>query len=63
MTRSDAPPHIRPHARRWFGALTAMPASADVALAGDTYIDLRKVLLWRARASEFRKRSMARSKP
>ena len=27
-------------------ALTAKPASVDVALAGDTYVDPRKVLLW-----------------
>jgi creatinine amidohydrolase len=35
-------------------ALTAMPASADVALAGDTYIDPRKVLLWESTRKEFR---------
>ena len=35
-------------------ALTAMPASADVALAGDTYVDPRKVLLWESTRKEFR---------
>ena len=35
-------------------AVTAMPASADVALAGDTYIDPRKVLLWESTRKEFR---------
>ena len=36
------------------GALTATPASADVALAGDTYVDPRKVLLWESTRKEFR---------
>src|SRR5690349_17409941 len=37
-----------------FGALTATPASADVALAGDAYVDPRKVLLWESTRKEFR---------
>ena len=35
-------------------ALTAKPASVDVALAGDTYVDPRKVLLWESTRKEFR---------
>jgi len=35
-------------------ALAAKQASADVALAGDTYVDPRKVLLWESTRKEFR---------
>jgi len=35
-------------------ALSARAASADVALAGDTYVDPRKVLLWESTRKEFR---------
>src|SRR3954465_6986083 len=35
-------------------ALSAGPASADVALAGDTYVDPRRVLLWESTRKEFR---------
>jgi creatinine amidohydrolase len=37
-----------------FGAMTARQASADVAAAGNTYIDPRKVLLWESTRKEFR---------
>jgi len=35
-------------------ALSARTATADVALAGDTYVDPRKVLLWESTRKEFR---------
>jgi len=35
-------------------ALSARPATADVALAGETYVDPRKVLLWESTRKEFR---------